>query len=304
MDRREFIKKTLAAGAFLGISGAIGGIDSMFSDDGNGTADLVAIKNGEPDKMFDAGIAALGGMKKFVSKGQTVLVKPNIGWDVPPERAGNTNPTLVKRIIEHCLEAGAKKVYVFDHTCDYWENCYKNSGIGNAVKLAGGTMATGHSESNYQDVRIAGAQALKTTKVHELMLEANVFINVPVLKSHGSSRLTIGMKNLMGVVWDREYYHSNDLHRTIAEFCLYRKPDLTVVDAYNVLRKNGPRGVSANDVELVKNQIITTDIVAADVAAAKIFGTDPASIGYIKIANDLKLGKMDLNELKIRKISL
>jgi uncharacterized protein (DUF362 family) len=112
------------------------------------------------------------------------------------------------------------------------------------------------------------------------------------------------MKNLMGVVWDREFYHSNDLHRTIAEFCLYRKPDLNIVDAYYVLKKYGPRGTSKDDVMLVKNQLISTDIVASDTAAAKIFGMNPEDIQYIKIANDLKIGKMNLNEIKIKKISV
>lgn len=304
MDRRDFFKKSLAMGVFTGLAGSFGGISPLFSDEPNRLPDLVAIRNGEPDAMFDAGMAALGGMQRFVKKGQTVLVKPNIGWNVPPERAGNTNPLLVKRIIEHCLEAGAKRVYVFDHTCDYWESCYKNSGIENAVKLAGGMMVPANSEANYQEVRIAGAEILKTTKVHELMLEANVLINVPILKNHSSSRVTIGMKNFMGAVWDRGFYHNNNLHKTIAEFCLFRKPDLTVIDAYYVLRTRGPRGVSAADVELVKNQIISTDMLAADVAAAKIFGIDPASVGYLQAAKELNLGHYDLDAVNIKRIAL
>jgi uncharacterized protein (DUF362 family) len=305
MDRREFLKKSVALGAVAGVSSFLGGIDKIYPEDSNlSLPDMVAIKDGMPDKMFDAGMKVMGGMKRFVKKGQTVLVKPNIGWDVEPERAGNTNPLLVKRIIQHCFEAGAKKVYVFDHTCDYWVSCYKSSGIEKAAKQAGAIVAPGNSKSNYQEVKIPGAKILQTVEVHELLLEADVFINVPILKSHGSSRITVGMKNLMGVVWNRGIYHSTDLHRTIAEFCLYRKPDLNIVDAYYVLKKGGPRGVSVNDVELLKNQIITTDILAADVAATKIFGLDPESIEFIKIANELKIGQMDLNQLKIKKISV
>ncbi|OHD45669.1 MAG: tat (twin-arginine translocation) pathway signal sequence [Spirochaetes bacterium GWD1_27_9] len=306
MDRREFIKKSIALVLGAGLTTFFGGAEKIFSEDNDSNIipDLVAIKDGEADAMFDAGIKAMGGMEKFVKKGQTVVVKPNIGWNVTPERAGNTNPKLIGRIVSHCLEAGAKKVYVFDNSCDYWNYTYKNSGISDAVKLAGGTIAPGNTESYYQEVRIPKASILKKTKVHELILDCDVLINVPILKHHSSSKLTIAMKNLMGVVWDRGFYHQTDLHKTIAEFCLYRKPDLNIVDAYYVLQKNGPRGVSPDDVALVKNQLISTDIVAIDAAAAKIFGVEPNTIPYIKMAHDLKIGNMNLSQLKIKKISV
>ncbi len=266
--------------------------------------DLVAVKGGEPDQMFDKAIASLGGMKKFVSKGQTVVVKPNIGWDVDPERAANTNPVLVKRIIQHCIEAGAKKVYVFDHTCDTWTKCYSNSGIERMVKEAGGQIVSGDSENYYQSVDIKNGKRLKKEKVHELILDSDVFINVPVLKHHSSGRLTIGMKNLMGIVWDRGYWHRNDLHQCIADFTSFRKPDLTIVDAYRVMKRNGPRGVSKDDVVLMKSQIISSDIVAADAASAKLFGMEPSDIAYLNHAVEMKLGRTDLQNLNINRIIL
>jgi len=156
--------------------------------------DLVAVKGGEPDVMFDRAIASLGGMGKFVPKGSRVLVKPNIGWDVSPERAANTNPKLVARIIEHCLSAGAREVSVFDHTCDSWKRCYKSSGIESAVKKAGGKIVSGDSEGYYQKVSVPRGKRLTQAKVHELFLEADAIINVPVLKHHGSAELTVSMK--------------------------------------------------------------------------------------------------------------
>jgi uncharacterized protein (DUF362 family) len=136
-------------------------------------------------------------------------------------------------------------------------------------------------------------------------MDANVFINVPVLKSHSMSQLTIGMKNYMGVVWDRDYWHRNGLDECIADCPLIRKPDLTVVDAYAVLAANGPRGYSKGDVKLFKNLLVSTDMLAAEVAAAKIFGKEPMNIGYIKRAAEKKLlGNSDLTRLKIQKISL
>lgn len=303
MKRRDFINSSIKAGIIGGAALSFGNFpisfaSSLFPDN---KFQLAAIKGAEPDVMFDEAIKALGGIRNFVKPNQTVVVKPNIGWDVSPERAGNTNPLLVNRIIRQCFDAGAKKVYVFDHTCDSWTRCYSNSGIEKAVKEAKGTVVSGDSESYYQDVTVKRGRKLKKAKVHELILESDVFINVPVLKNHGSAELTIGMKNLMGIVWDRGYWHRNDLHQCIADFATFRKPDLTVVDAYNVMKRNGPRGVSKADLVTMKSLIVSPDIVAADAAAAKLFGKEPSDIGYIKIANDLKAGTMQLENLTIYK---
>jgi uncharacterized protein (DUF362 family) len=306
MERREFIKRSALASMALSSTITLGNFSNLFA--GNSSAnkayDLVAIKGGEADAMFDKGIASLGGMKNFVKKGQKVVIKPNIGWDVVPEKGANTNPRLVARIIQHCLNAGAKEVFVFDHTCDNWTRCYSNSGIEKAVKDAGGTIVSGATEGYYHDVTIKNGKALKNAKVHELILDSDVFINVPVLKHHMAGKLTVGMKNMMGVVWDRQQWHRNDLQQSIADFAAFKKPNLTVVDAYLVMMKNGPRGTSKEDVVLMKQQIISTDIVAADAAAAKIFGMEPDDVPHIKIADQMKLGRKDLSKLNINRIKI
>jgi len=306
MKRREFINKSIEAAVFGGAALSLGNYSKIYPSSVNHLADnytLAAIKGGEPDVMFDDAINALGGMKKFVSKGQTVVVKPNIGWDVVPEKAGNTNPLLINRIVKQCYEAGAKEVYVFDHTCDNWNRSYSSSGIEKAAKDAGAKVVSGASEGYYQDVEVKHGKKLRKAKVHELLLSSDVFINVPILKHHSSADLTIGMKNLMGVVWDRGYWHSNNLNQCISDYASFRKPDLTVVDAYYVMKRNGPRGVSKDDVITMKSQIVSTDIVAADTAAAKLFGADPAKIDYIRIASEMNLGVMNLDKLSIyRKI--
>lgn len=308
MERRDFIKKSFTAGIAAGSAAAFGNYSNLFAYPYlslfNKPYDLVAIKGGEPDAMFDKGIQSLGGMKTFVKKGQKVVVKPNIGWDAVPERAANTNPILIKRIIQHCFEAGAKDVYVFDHTCDNWKRCYSNRGIESAVKDAGGKIVSGESEGYYQNVSIKSGKKLTDSKVHELILESDVFINVPILKHHSSADLTISMKNLMGIVWDRGYWHRNNLHQCIADFVTYRKPDLNIVDAYFVMKRNGPRGVSTEDVLNMKSQIISADIVAADAAASKLFNSEPDEIDHIRIANEMKLGNMNLDELNINRIKL
>ncbi len=299
MQRRTFLK-TLGAGLALG-----GPAGRLAVGETATVPDLVAVRNGEPDALFDRGIEALGGIGRFVKKGQTVVVKPNIGWNVPPERAANTHPRLVRRIIEHCLQAGAREVSVFDHTADEWRSCYRTSGIEQAVRDAGGRMAPGNRESYFQTVAIPAGRRLREAKEHELVLQADVLINVPVLKSHGGARLTVAMKNLMGVVWDRGYWHLNDLHQCIADFATYRQPDLTVVDAYNVMLRHGPRGVSAADLVNMRSQLLATDQVAADAAAARLFGLeDSAEVGYIRIAHEMGVGRMDLENLRIQRIVL
>ncbi len=306
MDRREFIKRSALAALAAAPAASLGSISNLFAEPvlSKNSYDLVAVKGGEPDSMFDKAIESLGGMKNYVKKGQTVVVKPNIGWDTSPERAANTNPKLVARIIQHCFNAGAKEVYVFDHTCDNWTKCYSNSGIEKAVKDAGGKIVSGASEGYYQKVDIKHGINLTDAKVHELILSSDVFINVPVLKSHGGGRITVGMKNLMGIVWDRGYWHRNDLHQCIADFASFKRPELTIVDAYNVMMRNGPRGVSVNDLSPMKSLLISQDIVAVDAAAAKIFGLEPDDVPYIRIADKMKIGTKDLTRLNINRIKM
>ena len=315
MDRREFFRKSIIAGVAAGaaltlgdfrkvIAGKMPPAGSSSNPAAPGPFDLVAVKDGEPVQMFDKAIESLGGMKNFVKKNQTVVVKPNIGWDTSPQRGANTNPDLIKRIIEQCYSAGAKTVYVFDNTCDNWSKCYENSGIQKAVRDAGGKLVPANSESNYQQVDVKTGKKLKNAKVHELIVSSDVFINVPVLKSHGSAVITAAMKNHMGIVWDRGFWHRNDLNQCIADFAAYRKPDLNVIDAYRVMTKRGPRGVSEEDVVMMKSLILSKDIVAADAAAAKLFGTEPSKISYITMAHEAGLGVMDLTKLSINRIKM
>jgi uncharacterized protein (DUF362 family) len=305
MDRRAFFQKSLGLSALAGAALA-GKYESLFaalSSPAEKGAELVALKGGEPEEMFRKGINALGGIGAFVKRGQKVAIKPNIGWDVLPQRAGNTNPKLVGEIVRQCIAAGAKQVFVFDHSCDNWQRTYKNSGIEQAVKDAGGIMVPANTEGYYQNVNIPRGKNLHFAKEHEIILESDVFFNVPVLKHHSSTRVTGAMKNLMGNVWDREAWHSNDLHQCIADFANYRKPALNIVDAYAVMKRNGPRGVSQNDVVVMKAQLLSRDIVAVDTAAAKLFGEEPNVVNYIRFAAEQKTGRMDLEHMRIERYS-
>ena len=306
MKRRDFLQKSIGASVASGVLMSTVGFTEVFGEEKQvtGPYDLVAVKGGEPDVMFEKGIAEIGGMDRFVKKGDVVVVKPNIGWDTPPERAANTNPILVGKIVEHCFSAGAEKVLVFDNTCDEWTRCYKNSGIEKAVKDAGGQLVTGKDKKMYKEVEVEKGKSLKSTTVHELILNSDVFINVPVLKNHGGATMSLTMKNLMGIVWDRGWWHKNDLHQCIADFATFKKPDLNIIDGYNVMKRNGPRGVSVADVVNMKYQIISTDMVAADTAASKIFGVDLAKVKHIALAEELGVGTMDLKSLNIKRINI
>ncbi len=308
MKRRNFLRSSLGAGLAAGTFMSFGRLEKVLAGTpvpAGANYDLIAVMGGEPAAMFDMGIQAMGGMGTFVSKGQKVLVKPNIGWDVVPEKGANTNPALIKRIIEHCFRAGAKEVYVFDNTCDNWIKCYKNSGIEQAVKDAGAKIVPGNTESYYQEVTIPNAKKLTSTKVHELVLSSDVFINVPILKNHSSARMTGALKNMMGVVWDRGYWHRNNLNQCIADYALFpQKPALNVMDAYNVMMRNGPRGVSVADLSNMKSLMLSTDWVAIDAAGAKMLGKEPGSIEHIALAAGMGIGKMDLSTMNIHRMKM
>lgn len=306
LSRRKFLKKGLSLGLATGGAAILGRPDFLLAKDTTkGAPDLVAVKNGEPDVMFKKAIELMGGMGQFVKKGQTVVVKPNMGFPRKPEIGATTNPLLVKTVIEHCYQAGAKKVYVFDNvvmpTSSNARNCYKLSGIEDAAKAAGALVAPA-DDFKYREVKIPGAKTLTSADVHELILNCDVFINLPVLKHHSSTQLSIAMKNLMGIVKNRMEYHLTGLDQCIADFCLYCKPHLNIVDAYRVLMSRGPSGPrdgSTAEVELKKTLLMSRDIVAIDAAAARIFGKNPEDIKYIKMGHEHKIGNMNLKELKI-----
>ena len=306
MNRREFLKKVAYGMSAAAISMAMRPIKTLAGEvDNNGVSypDLVAVRNGEPGQLFDKGIEALGGIGNFVSKGQTVVIKPNMSWAVEPERAGSTNPALLKRVIEHCLEAGAKSVSVFDHTCDQWQDAYSKTRLEQTAKEAGAIVAPGHLEGHYHEVSIPG-NVLKKAKVHELYLSSDVIINLPILKHHGGTSMTAAMKGLMGVVWDRWFYHRSGLDSCIADFCMFKRPTLNVIDAYKVMLTSGPRGNANSKYSNPKMIIISTDIVAADAAAAKTFGTEISKIKYLVQAGERGIGNIDLDKINIQRISL
>jgi uncharacterized protein (DUF362 family) len=309
MERRNFIKT-----AFLGgIASAVGlksndlfGAGKMSVDASN---DLVAVMGGEPGQMYQKAIEAMGGISRFVKKGDKIVIKPNIGWDKSPEMAANTNPDLISAIIKDCYLAGASQVTVFDNTCDEWQACYKNSGIEKAVKDAGARMAFAHDQKYFKEVQLPKAVRMKSAKIHEAIIDCDAWINVPVLKNHGGARMTISMKNFMGIVWDRCFMHANDLQQCIADCSTFEKmPVLNIVDAYRIMTQNGPKGKSIEDVQVPKALFMSTDIVAVDAAAVKFFAQFKEmkleEVSHIGLAESMNIGTSDLSKLKVERIRI
>lgn len=307
MDRREFLKKTAALGIGAGVmilpKGLAGAARRAMASEG--VPDLVALRGASQRAMFERGIRELGGIGRFVKSGQTVVIKPNMSWDVPREYAANTSPELVASIVRHCRDAGAKRVVVMDHSIEYWENTRKNSGIDDAIRSAGAVYAPSDKEGYYQNVSLSGSgKSLKEVMLHESLLECDVLISAPVLKHHGGAGVSISAKGLMGCVWDRRAYHAGGLQRCIADFLHARKPDLNVVDAFDVITKNGPRGGSREDVVHMGAMILSPDIVAADTASSMMLGRKQGEVEHIRLAAEAGFGEMDLSKLKISRISI
>jgi len=304
MDRRSFLKNLAAAGAAIALAKPL-----KANAQTEKAVDLVAVMGGEPDAMFKKAIDEFGGMSKFVKKGDKVVVKPNIGWDKPPEFAANTNPLLVKEIIRQCFEAGAKEVSVFDNTCDNWKKCYQNSGIEAVVKAAGAKMLPADEESYYSKISLPKAKKLSDMKVHNAILNCDAWINVPILKQHGGANISIAMKNLMGIIWNRRLFHISNLHQCIADVCtLEKKPVLNVIDAYRVLKTNGPRGKSVEDAVLSKALFMSQDMVAVDTAATKFFNQIKDmplnDVQYLSYGQELKIGTMNIDGLNVKRIKM
>jgi len=264
--------------------------------------DLVVARGASPAKTTLAAMNAMGGIKRFISRGDVVVVKPNIGWDRTPEYAANTNPEVVATLVRLCYEAGAKKVKVFDYPVNDARRCYKQSGIADAARAAGAEVSF-VDERKFKDVRING-MALKSWPLYKDILETDKIINVPIAKTHGLTTLTLGMKNWMGVMggWRSRLHHRID--ENLVDVSRAIRPTLIVLDAVRILTASGPQGGDLDDVKKLDTIIVGTDQVAVDTYGATLFGIKGADLGYVKLGHEVGLGTMNLSRLKIRRIQL
>ena len=293
MHRRSFLKLAGLSSLFW---------SSMLRELFAAQGPTVALAEGsDPGRITRKAIAALGGMGRFVRPGNTVVVKPNMGWDRTPELAANTNPLVVVAVVDECLRAGAKKVKVFDRTCNDERRCYQSSGIESALKGMKNVEVKHLEEERFRKVALGG-KALKEWELYGEALSADVFINVPVLKHHGLSKLTIGMKNIMGIMGGNRGSLHKQLDVALADVNAAFKTHLTVVDATRILTAHGPQGGDRRDVKVLNKVIASTDIVAADAYATTLFGLKPEDIAVTVTAHKRGLGEMRIDRMKIVKV--
>lgn len=298
ISRRTFVKQCLATAVAAGTLPVIP-VDLAAFPLNNSPP--LAVRRGEDiGQLVRQTIEALGGIDRFVRPGSTVVLKPNIGWDRRPEYAANTHPLVVKSLAELCLEARAKRVRIFDFTCNDPRRCYVNSGIRDAIRSLGNSLVRLEhiNERAWKEVAIENGRELTRWTFYRPALEADHFINIPIAKHHGLSRLTLGMKNIMGVIGDdRGRLHWN-LAQALADINSVIQSDLTMIDATRILTANGPQGGNLEDVEHPNTLIASPDIVAADAYAATLFGFQPDQIESVVVGAERGLGTMDLEQVE------
>lgn len=281
---------------------AAAGVRSYQVDIDERIPDMVIASGESPAEITKAAIRSLGGMETFVSRGDVVVLKPNIGWDRVPQQAANTNPEVVKAVAELALDAGASKVVVTDVSCNEARRCFRRSGIAKAVESIGAEVVL-PEERKFRDLRIGG-EALSVWPVFTPIIEADKIINLPILKHHNLARATMAMKNWYGMLGGRRNQLHQNIDVCIADLSNFLRPTLTVLDAYRVLMTNGPQGGNLEDVELRKTVIAGTDQVAIDAYGATFFGLEPNQVPYIEMAHQRGLGNKNFAELNVETIDV
>jgi uncharacterized protein (DUF362 family) len=311
MDRRDFLRLTGAgiAGVFLaGLRGPFASAATLAPTGRLAPAKEVShptfvVAHGPAvTRNLRSALDGLGGISRFVSKGDIVVVKPNIGWDRVPKQAANTDPDLVYSVVETCYQAGAKKVKVFDKSCDDPRRCYVRSGIADSARKAGAEVKF-VDERNFKQVEMKGA-VLDKWPVYSEVLDCDKLINVPVAKHHNMSRLTMSIKNWMGVIGDPRGKLHQQMDLSLADLASFFKPTLTVLDATRILVANGPQGGNLKDVRTLDTLVVGTDQVAIDSYGATFFGLKGTDLGYLVIAAKARIGEIDLKKVRFSSIEV
>jgi uncharacterized protein (DUF362 family) len=297
MKRRDFIRDMAATGLALRFGPA------AFAGPASAAAapalQLAAVEGESPYAITKAAVAMLGGMARFVGKGDKVVIKPNIGWDRTPEMAACTNPEVVKALVELVLDAGAKKAIVIDNTTNQALRCYVRSGIQEAVKEAGGDMLF---VDDYRVKKMAlNGDWLEEWDLVLDVVEADKVINVPIAKHHSLCRLTMGMKNWLGATGGARSQFHQAIDKVVVDLAAFFKPQLTVLDAYRILVRNGPQGGRVSDTQLVKTVVAGTDPVAVDAMGASFFAVAPHELPYLGLARERGLGEFELEKVRLEK---
>ncbi len=308
MKRREFLKNTavvssaLTFGSLAGLEGLPLQSEAAPNPKAPAGSLVVKVQGESPAEITRRAVKELGGMEKFIAKQDVVMVKPNIAWNRTVEQAGNTNPEVVKAVVEMVLAAGAKKVIVMDNATHKAADSYRRSGIAEAAEKAGAEVR--FADENRLVVHDFKGKKLKRWPVFKDYLEVDKFINVPILKHHGSAALTIAMKNLYGIIGGNRGKLHRDMGDNIADLANGFTCHLTIVDAYRVLLRNGPTGGRLSDVELKKTVIASSNIMEADVIAADLFGISPQQVPFLQAAFERNMGNIDITKINLKAVKV
>jgi uncharacterized protein (DUF362 family) len=298
ITRRKFLK-TAAAGIALGVTGSPSFSFAKEEYD-------LAVMTGDPIAATKKALEALGGISRFVKKGQRVVLKPNMSFARTPEFSATTHPMVVATVAQACVEAGAQQVLVLDHTLQRAELCIERTGIRDACKNISGVHVLALQERKFfGEIKIPQGKVLDRAEVMKDILEGQVLINIPVAKSHSATGVSLGLKGLMGMIWDRESFHSQfNINQAIADLATVIKPQLTILDATRALASGGPGG--PGEVKKLNLIVAGTDPIAVDSFGVSIvpwYGQNfkGRQVEHILIAHQRGLGKIDVEQLKIFK---
>lgn len=302
MDRRQFVQQVVLWSAGLSLGVPCFKVGESFAKPA--MPDVGYGKAKDYPLLVRKVIETLGGIESFVKNGDHVVIKPNIGWDRSPEQGANTHPMVVRTLAELALDAGAGQVRVFDYTCNEKRRCYANSGIIDQLKKIGDQRI--HWEHidhrKFVEVDIEKGKSLTRWKIYKDALTADCYINVPVAKHHGLSRLSLGLKNSMGIIGGNRGKLHRNLGQALADLATVVQPKLTLIDATRMLLRNGPQGGRLSDVKVADTVIASSDPVAADAYATTLFDLQPAEIASTVAAHAMGLGEMDLQRMRIHEV--
>jgi uncharacterized protein (DUF362 family) len=254
-------------------------------------------------QMVRRAVEELGGMRRFVSRADVVVIKPNIGWDRTPEQAANTNPAVVAEAVRLCWQAGAKKVIVTDVSCNDPRRCFQRSGIAEAARQNGAEVIL-PDPSKFREVDLGG-EVLQNWPVLEPFLAADKIINIPIAKHHSLTGTTLGMKNWYGILGGPRHQLHQRIHESLVDLADFIRPTLTIMDAYRVLIRNGPTGGDLDDVVFKKTVLAGTDPVAVDAYVAKAYwNLEAEALPYLKMAADRGLGTPEFEKIRTVAVKL
>jgi len=305
MDRREFIKKSVECAAVTAAGLSVPGL--LFPGKARGGEPHIVVASGPPGAATRAAVAHLGGMERFVKRADKVVIKPNMSFPNPPEWGTTTHPEVVRELTAMCLQAGAASVLVLDNPLRSGELCVERSGLKKACEDLHPSHVEGLWDRGFfETVRVPKGEALTSTMVMKQVLQADVLIAAPVAKSHSASGLSLSLKGMMGLIYDRKVFHMDlDLNVAVVDLCTLLRPRLTIIDASRILSDNGPGG--PGKVIPLKKIIASTDMVAADAMAVEL-GTwygrrfKAAQVKHIKIAHERGLGNMDIASQAVKEV--